>query len=576
MLDSLIRNGTVIDGTGEPARVADVGIRDGRIAAVGEVNDDAEAVVDADGLMVAPGFVDVHTHYDAQLFWDPLATPSVPHGVTTVFGGNCGFTIAPLGEGSAEYLRGMLAKVEGMPLPSLEEGLPWNWESFGEYLACMEERGIAVNAGFLVGHCALRRAVMGDDAVGSAASAEHLEQLVRLLAESIEAGGIGFSSSQSYTHTDGDGEPVPSRWATEEELLALSEEAGRHPGTTLEFITDGCLKGFTDEEADLMVRMSVTARRPVNWNLLTVDHRNPERHERQLEPSERAEAAGGRIVALTMPVLVPMNMSFLTHCALHMLPGWDEVMRLPVAERIDKLRDPEMRRRLDERANSPDAGVMRRLARWEHYEIGDTVSEENRDLTGRTVAEIAAERGQEPFDALLDVVIADGLATVLWPIPADDVDEAWKVRADVWRHPHVVLGGSDAGAHLDRMMGAPYPAQFLGDCLRGRRLAPVEEAVAMLTDEPARLYGLRERGRIVEGFHADLVVFDPQHVGTTRSRKVADLPGGAERLIADPVGIEHVFVNGRPVVADGRPTGERPGTVLRSGRDTETVETPGP
>lgn len=572
MLDHLIRNGTVIDGTGDPPRRADVGVRAGRIVAVGDVEEEASRVTEADGLLVTPGFVDIHTHYDAQLFWDPFATPSAPHGVTTVFGGNCGFTLAPLGEGSAEYLRPMMAKVEGMPLPALEEGLPWDWRTFGDYLDRMEARGIGVNAGFLVGHCAIRKAVMGDAAVGEEADEAQLESLVRALRESLEAGGLGFSSSQSYTHSDGDGQAIPSRWATEQELLALCEETGRHAGTTLEFITDGCLKGFTDEEIDRMVRMTVTARRSMNWNVLTVDHRNPERHEHQLAPSERAAEAGGRIVALTMPILVPMNMSFLTHCALHMLPGWDEVMTLPVAERIERLRDPEVRRRLDERARSPEAGVMRQLSGWGRYEIGDTFSEANEGLKGRVVADIAAERGQEPFDALVDVAIADDLRTVLWPLPADDVDEAWRARADLWRHPHVMLGGSDAGAHLDRMLGAPYPARFLADCLRGRRLVPVEEAVRMITSDPASLYGLRERGRVEEGFHADLVVLDPETVDTSMSRKVGDLPGGAERLTADSTGIEHVLVNGTEVVSSGEPTGERPGRVLRSGRDTETVE----
>jgi len=569
MLDLLLRNGTVVDGTGAPPRQGDVGVRGGRLV-LDPTGEDAARVVDADGKLVCPGFVDVHTHYDAQLFWDPLATPSVPHGVTTMIGGNCGFTLAPLVEGSAEYLRPMMARVEGMPLEALERGVPWDWAGFGDYLAAIERRGVGGNVGFLAGHCAIRRAVMGADAVGRAATPEEVVRLRAELAAALAAGALGLSSTQSYTHADADAAPVPSRWAEPEELLALCEEVAAVEGTTLEYITDGCLKGFTDAEVDLMIAMSRTAGRPMNWNVLTVDHRNPQRHEHQLAASERAAAEGGRIVALTMPTLVTMNMSLRTHCALHMLPGWGDVMRLPLQERMAALRDAEVRRRLDEGARSPDAGVMRRLAVWERYRL-DTVSPANAAVKGRTVGEIATERGLEPFDALVEVALVDELATVLWPPAQDDEDAAWGTRVEVWRNPHVLLGGSDAGAHLDRMLGAPYPAEFLGDCLRGRRLLPVEEAVRMLTDDPARLYGLTGRGRLADGWHADLVVLDPGAVGTTAPEKVADLPGGEARLTSYPRGVDLVAVNGTVVVEAGEHTGALPGTVLRSGRDTETV-----
>ena len=576
MHDFLIRGGTLVDGTGRPGERADVALRGGRIAAVGELaGEAARETLDADGRVVCPGFVDPHTHYDAQLFWDPLASPSSLHGVTSVIGGNCGFSIAPLGgPQDAEYIRRMMAVVEGMPLSALENGLDWDWRSFGEWLARLEG-GVAVNAGFLVGHCALRRAVMGGDAVGEQADSGQLERMRALLDECLAAGGLGLSSSRSFTHRDGDDRPVPSRFASEEELLALCATTGAREGTSLEFITDGCLMGFSPAEIDLMARMSLTAGRPLNWNVLTIDSKEPRRYADQLAVGEQAARRGARVVALTMPILVGMTMSFESYSPIHQLPDWGPVLGLPIPERMRALRDPEVRARLAERAASPDAGVFARVADWDHFRIGETWSERNRGLSGRLVEEIAAERGAGSFDTLLDIVLADDLRTILWPEPPDDDDASWELRAQAWERPDVLLGGSDAGAHLDRMCGAPYPTRFLADCLRGRKLLPLERAVAALTDAPARLFGLRERGRVTPGCRADLVVFDPETVGNGEVRSVTDLPGGAGRLFAEATGVERVFVNGRPIVAAGQPTGELPGTVLRSGRDTETVELPG-
>ncbi len=528
MLDHLIIGGTVVDGTGSAPRRADVAIGDGRIVAVadaGTIDEPATETLDATGRLVTPGFIDPHTHYDAQLFWDPRATPSNVHGVTTVVGGNCGFTLAPLRPEDADYTRRMMAKVEGMPLAALEGGVDWGWRTFDDYLGRLDGR-LGVNAGFLVGHCALRRYVMGADAVGAEASPDQVAEMVRVLEESLAAGGLGFSTTLSRTHSDGDGRPVASRWATREELLALCEAVGRHDGTTLEGIVDGCLDRFADDEIDLLVAMSAAARRPINWNVLTVDSREPDRVPRQLSAGDRAAEAGGRIVALTMPVQVPMNMSFLTHCGLFLIPGWDAVLGLPVPERTAALQDPAIQQRMLTQAASPEAGVFKRLADFANYVIGDTFSPANEGLKGRVVGDVARERGQEPFAALVDIVVADELRTVLWPIPPDGDDASWALRREVWEDPRAMLGGSDAGAHLDRMCGAPYTTRFLGDMIRGRRLVPLERAVQMLTDEPARLFGLRGRGRIAEGFAADVAVLDPDTVGAEHATLVHDLPGG--------------------------------------------------
>jgi N-acyl-D-aspartate/D-glutamate deacylase len=575
MLDHLIRGATVVDGTGAPARTADVGIRDGRIAVIAEPGSTTESTrssEDAAGLVLTPGFVDPHTHYDAQLFWDPFATPSMNHGVTTVAGGNCGFTLAPLKPEDADYTRRMMSKVEGMSLAALEDGVDWSWRSFGEYLDALEGR-IAVNAGFMVGHCALRRHVMGPDAVGGQPSPAQLEEMLRLFHASMEAGGWGLSTTQSSTHSDGDGKPVASRHAGPAELLALSRAVGEHEGTQIEAIVAGCLDQFSDDEIDLFVNMSATAGRPLNWNVLTIDASVPQRVPRQLLASERARKAGGRIVALTMPILTPMNMSLGTFCALNLIPGWGEILSLPVPERIARLRDPAVRAEMLRRADSPEAGVFRRLADFGRYVIGDTYTEANAGVSGRVVRDIAAERGQESFETLVEICANDDLRTVLWPMPTDNDPDSWELRRRTWEHEDVMLGGSDAGAHLDRMCGAPYTTRFLGDCLRRRKLLPLERAVRMLTDDPARLFGLRGRGRIAQGYHADLVLFDPERIDAGVATLVHDLPGDSPRLDSRAQGVRSVRVNGVETIRDDEITGAIPGSVLRSGRDTRTVST---
>jgi N-acyl-D-aspartate/D-glutamate deacylase len=464
-------------------------------------------------------------------------------------------------------------KVEGMPLAALEQGVPWNWSTFAEYLGRLEGN-VGVNVGFLVGHCAIRRNVMGADAVGSEATERQVADMVALLHESLAAGGFGFSTTLSFTHSDGDGEPVASRWASRDEVLALCGAVREHEGTTLEYVTDGCLRGFRPDEIDLMADMTLAARRPLNWNVLTVDAKEPERYRSQLAANENAASAGGRVIALTMPVLVEMNMSFRNYCALFMLPDWAAVMNLPVDERMAKLRDPAVRRHLDERAHSPEAGVIGRLTSWGRYQIGDTFSAANEGLKGHRVEELARQRGQDPFDTLLDVVLNDDLKTVLWPLPTDDDDGSWAMRRQAWDRDDVLIGGSDAGAHLDRMCGAPYTTQFLADCLRGRRLVSLERAVELMTSAPAALFGLRDRGTLAAGGRADLVLFDPETVGARDASLVHDLPGDTARLFASATGIERVLVNGRTIVADGRTTGDTPGHVLRSGRDTATVAVP--
>lgn len=573
MLDLLITGGTVIDGTGHARRRADVGVRDGRVVSVGSTDEPAAEILDASDLIVAPGFVDLHTHYDAQLAWDPAASPSPLHGVTTAIGGNCGFSLAPAGPEHGDYLMRMMARVEGMPLAALEQGLSWDWDGFGDWLGRLDGR-IGINAGFLVGHSAIRRVAMGEDAVGGRASAAQVERMVGLLHESMAAGALGLSTSRAPTHNDGSGQPVPSRAADDDEFLALARAVRDHDGTTLELILAGCINGFTPAEVDLMTKMSLAANRPVNWNVLGVSVLNAQRVEDQLAASSVAGERGARVVALTLPHAMRIRLSFLSGFVLDGLPGWREVMALPVEERMAALRDPAVRAALDGGANSDEAGMLRNLANWKILELTETFAAENEQWSGRSVGAVAGELGKEPFDALLDIVLADGLRTGISPPAAPTSEADWALKTQVWRDPRAIIGGSDAGAHLDMMCGAVYSTEVLAGVRRFDGFS-LEEAVQQLTDVPARFYGLRDRGRIEPGCWADLVVFDPERVGPGPERTRQDLPGGASRLYAEATGVEHVLVNGTEIVRGGEFTGRTPGAVLRSGQDTATVTVPG-
>jgi N-acyl-D-aspartate/D-glutamate deacylase len=405
---------------------------------------------------------------------------------------------------------------------------------------------------------------MGDDATRAEASPEQLAAMVELVGASLADGALGFSSSLGEGHTDGDGRPVPSRAAAFEEFVALAGSLRGHPGTTLEFIPT--VGPIPDARMQLMAEMSLAADRPLNWNLLG-SLASEEIFEQQLRASDVAAEQGAHVIALTLPDLMRMRASTL----LPGLPGWGEVVGSDAATRRATVADPDARARLREGAERVSERSLGVLDDFALMEVGDPES----TWAGRSLSEIASVRGTDVIDVLLDVVLVEALTLyVVLPSLTPSLgrsDEGWRARVEVWKDPRVMLGGSDAGAHLDLMCHANYPTVVLGEVVRRRGLLSLEQAVEMMTDRPARHYGLAHRGRVAPGWFADLVVFDPDEAGSRATELRRDLPGGGERLCAGSRGIGHVFVGGREVITDGADTGERPGRVLRSGHDTETV-----
>lgn len=573
MLDLKIVGGTIVDGTGKPGFAGDVGVRDGRIVAIGQVTEDARETIEAAGRVVAPGFVDCHTHYDAQVFWDPTLSPSCYHGVTTVVGGFCGFSIAPLSDESAPYVRRMLARVEGMPLETLEAVSDWGWRSFGDYLARVEG-GLGVNAGFFAGHSAIRRAVMGTRAVGEKATARDIEAMKGLLDRSLAEGALGLSTTLSPTHSDYEGQPVPSRWADHEEHIALAGVVARHEGTGLEMLPD---LSFPEGTPELMADFSIAGQRPVNWNVLVVTGKPgaAQAAERALAISDFARERGGEVIALTMPRTPGVYITLKSGMMFDSLPGlWSEIFRRPAEEREALFRDPAARRRLAEDAASmPDGVPLKSFANFAGYSITATVAPENARYERRTLGEIATEEGRDVIDVMFDIALADDLATIFAPEQGIQDRATWELRGKVWADDRTLVGASDAGAHLDLIDSFDYATTVLAQGVREQKVISLEAAIHQITERPAAYFGLIDRGAIREGFHADLVVFDTETVGGKPMGRRYDLPGDCEayRIYAEAEGIDHVLVNGVEIVRHGEHTGALPGTLLKSGRDTRTV-----
>lgn len=565
MLDLIVKNGQIVDGTGSPRHGGNIGIRDGRIVGLGQVDEVAARTLDADGAIVAPGFIDVHTHYDAQVLWDPTLAPSTLHGVTSVVAGNCGFSVAPLSEEGAPYLMSMLARVEGMSLSSLEAAISWDWRGTSDYFNRVEA-SLGPNIGFMIGHSAIRRAVMGPASKERQATAEEVDAMKELLVRGLTAGGLGFSSSLAGSHNDAEGDPVPSRHASHEEILELAAVCREFPGTSLEMVPHAGLGPFPEAIQELMIDLTVRTGRPLNWNILHANATNGDEVAERLAVSDRAREAGGKIVGLFMPMPIQLRLNFLSGFVLDMLPGWDKIMALPPVEKLALFRSPsgraDMRARAEQRPSH--------WTNWGAYELHDTFAQSTERYRGRRVADIAQEIGGDPYDVLLDIAIADDLRTSFGPPASGDTSADWDARGRLLRDPRVVVGASDAGAHLDMIDTFRYTTDLLEKCVRTHHLITTEDAVHLMTEVPAGLYGLRDRGILREGAWADIVVFDEDTVGSGAVETRSDLPARGSRLFSEAEGITAVLVSGVPLVERGEYTEHRPGVLLRSGQETMT------
>jgi len=564
--DLVIRGGTVVDGTGRPGVPGDVGIRCGRIAALGEAKGAAAQTVDADGLVVAPGFIDVHTHYDAQVMWDRMLTISPWHGVTTVVMGNCGFGVAPTRPDHRGLIMRTLEKVEGMSLAALEAGLgeAWPFETFPEYLDAVERRGTALNVAVLLGHTPLRLYVMGEEATERPATDDEIARMRALVREAIDAGAIGFATSKASTHIGYAGKPVPSRAAQFAEIEALAGALGE-AGRGIVQATVGRELFFKEFES-----LARSTGRPVTWTALLAGMMGPGSHRELLEKSRALVKQGLKVVPQVTCRTLNFEFQFREPFLFESMSVFKPISVADFAGKVRLYRDQEFRRAFKESFDRPRTGAVFAGLSWARtwiswYPVDPSLEE-------RTVSEVAAERGVHPIDLALDMALATNLdARFRMAVFNHDEDEVAELLAE----PDTVLGLSDAGAHASQLCDACFSTYLLSRWVREKQAIALPEAIRMLTSRPAEVFGITDRGRLAPGLAADVVVFDPATVGTSKLRRVHDLPAGADRLVADASGIEAVIVNGTIVRRGGRDAvaadGALPGALLRNGRARETV-----
>jgi N-acyl-D-aspartate/D-glutamate deacylase len=561
-LDLVIKNGVVIDGSGLPRYRADVGVRHGKIVTIGRITERARETLDADGHVVAPGFIDGHTHMDAQIFWDPLGTSSCYHGITSVVMGNCGFTLAPCAAENKHMVVKNLQRAEDISPEAMEAGIKWSWTTYPEFLDTLEKLPKGINYAGYVGHSAVRTFVMGEAAFDRQATEEELQAMERQVRDAIRAGAMGFTTSRSPSHETPDHRPVASRVANWSEVRRLVGVMGELNAGLLEIAGEGVDRAAGDpgvREWHTRLRdLAVDSGRPVTFGVFS-RRAAPGVWKQYLDLLDETAAMGGRMFAQAHSRSLSALLSFKTQMPFDRLPVWKELRRLPLAEQRQKLRDPELRRKLVEASSERDTkkalGTEARPTDYEWLWVFDTVEGPH-----RSVAEVARERNQHPVETMIELALARDLDLFfLMPVANEDQD----IALEIMRHPRTVTTFSDSGAHVSQLMDSSLQTHLLYHWVRAKQAFTLEQAVRMLTLVPATLWGFHDRGILREGMAADLCVFDPDTIMAEMPEVVDDLPAGARRLVQRTRGIAATVVNGEILLRDGKHTGALPGQLLR-------------
>jgi N-acyl-D-amino-acid deacylase len=554
--DFLVRNGTVIDGTGARRVRADVGIIGGRIAAIGDLDGDAVATIEADDLVVAPGFIDPHTHYDAQMCWDPMLDSSSAHGITTVVTGNCGVGIAPVRPSAREVVMWDLVNLEAIPYEALVQGIAWDWESFPDYMDAAERRGSGVNLAFLAPLTPFRHYVMGEASLERAATPAETAEIAALLAAAMAAGAVGFSTTNSSAHIGFQGRPIACVQASSDELAAYArvlKQAGRG---AIEIAVGSSGVGINDADYALLDMLLTESAAPVTFLALIKHFDKPEAHIAMMERVAGLIAKGAKPQMHSTNLVSDLNLR--NPYMLSSFPSWHPLFNQPAETQMAIYRDPDFRRRFRAELETVRGFHADFTLVW----VNDATRSDFQRLIGKSVESIAAERGADPLDLFIDLALEDDLkleyTAVRFGIPEEYIGD-----------PRTLIGLSDGGAHVAILCNAGYTTEMLGDLVRERGLLSLELAVKRLTSEPADFFGLADRGRLLPGLAADLAIFDPRTVGSNSARPEPrnDLPGGGRRMVVPARGMEYVIVNGQVLLAQGEPTGHLPGQVLRPGRN---------
>jgi N-acyl-D-aspartate/D-glutamate deacylase len=561
MYDLILKGGRIYDGSGMPSFLGDVAISNGHIEDIGRINASADRVLDVGGLAVAPGIIDFHTHFDAQLWWDPLASSSTEHGVTTVVMGNCGLTLTPCKPESRDALIGTFVRVEAMPRESLQAGIPWEWTTHGEYLQALERKPLGLNVATLIGHCAVRQYAMGEASVEREANESEVAEMEGLVRQGMAAGAFGFSTNSNQRHYREDGKPVASRFANLNEIARLSRVVGESQSGLVQF-THGAFAApeHVARIGQWYETILKETGRPLIGESIRQSWNEPDLWRKQLNDVEERCRQGYAAYAMTSTRRSMRRWTLKDTSRLDEIPAWKKLMTLPLDLRKERFRDPQTRIELGKA--TAEGKPINFSRRWDMISIKKAAREENKNLEGKNIEELARSQAKSPIDAFLDLALAEDLETTFEDTAAQGDEQAVK---EIFRNPHVLLGQSDAGAHVaSGNPGFGYATTMLAYWVRQRQIMSLEEAIKKLTFLPASIFGIHDRGLLRRGMAADMFVFDPATIDVLPPEKVEDLPEGAPRYIQHAKGIPYTIVNGSVLMKNGAHTGVYPGKVLRS------------